>query len=170
MCHVSKEVTLSPKMKQLSLQAAVPVSASSQSSLETTSSSSLKLKFRPFRRIAKLPSRINLNRYWGFLSRRRKSSASSSITSSIPLDFSIEEEQNRINELLEAQANAEEQNSINSLIESESEPSSSPLLEPRRYFVRQRLPPFHQQQYHHSHSCYSSSSSEFNISQDSVFF
>lgn len=84
---------------------------------------------------------------------------------SLDFDFSAEEEQNRINELLEAQANAEEQNSINSQIEYDSSPE-----QPRRLFVRQRA-----LMSSVSSSISSSSSCPYNtdfdtISQDSVFF
>ncbi|OXA57849.1 uncharacterized protein LOC110847642 [Folsomia candida] len=163
MCHVSKDLTFS----------VVPVAAINpallqQSNLLNLSKPSTRLS--PFRKIAK-SARINLNRYWGLLSQkqqqRKSGSVSSSVSSvmSLDFDFSAEEEQNRINELLEAQANAEEQNSINSQIEYDSSPE-----QPRRLFVRQRA-----LMSSVSSSISSSSSCPYNtdfdtISQDSVFF
>jgi len=133
----------------------------------------LTMKLSQFRKIAK-SARVNLNKYWGLLSPKDKPSRKSASisSSSFSMDFSEEEEQNRMNELLEAQANAEEQNSINSQIEYDSSPE-----QPRRLFVRQRA-------IASSYSSFSSSSSSTSsycphlqshlyddtISQDSVFF
>ena len=71
-------------------------------------------------------SRINLNRYWGFLSQRYGHGSSGSDnpsklmttgTSSGLDQYATEMEQNRINEMLEAQACAISQNSLNSQYE-----------------------------------------------------
>ena len=56
-------------------------------------------RFRPFRKVAK-SARINLNRYWGLLS---QTSSMKPSQDPVPVDHSYEEEQNRINEMLEAQ-------------------------------------------------------------------
>jgi hypothetical protein len=138
------------------------------------------MRLSPLRKIAK-SARVNLNKYWGLLSQKEKSTRKASVSSStmstsssiMEFDFSAEEEQNRINELLEAQANAEEQNSINSQIEYDSTPE-----QPRRLFVRQRA---HASSYSsfasstssfHHQNCPFRSTSDFDdtISQDSVFF
>jgi hypothetical protein len=130
-----------------------------------------KTRLSPFRKIAK-SARVNLNRYWGLLSQKesRRGSVSSSVSSSMSMDFSAEEEQNRINELLEARVNAEEQNSINLQIEYDSSPEP-----PRRLFVRQKAIPSSSYSSFSSSSSSSMSSSTFpsdfedSISQDSVF-
>jgi len=161
MCHV-KDVTFS-------VVAASPVAV--QLNFAALNKSNSRLALNPFRKIAK-SARVNLNKYWGLLSnKQRKSSIVSSTSSamSVDVDFSAEEEQNRINELLESQANAEEQNSINSQIEYDSSPEP-----PRRHFVRQRA-------IASSYSSFASSTSSFchhqistdfqdTLSQDSVFF
>lgn len=93
-------------------------------------------RISPFRRIAKT-ARVNLNKYWGIISQKQRSSSpapANKVATAIEFDHAAEMEQNHINEMLEALANAEEQNSLNSQIESEF---SSPE-QPRRTFVRQR--------------------------------
>ncbi|CAG7824858.1 unnamed protein product [Allacma fusca] len=104
----------------------VPVLNSRQHSKST-------FRLSPFRKVAK-SARINLNRYWGLLSQ-------SSLAKPLPLpavqsteqDFSIEEEQNRMNEMLEAQAaSAMSDNERNSQYE------NSPEFQ-RHYYHLQRL-------------------------------
>jgi len=69
----------------------------------------VKSNFRlsPFRKVAKT-ARINLNRYWGILSQSAamKPLSPSKAKNSESMDFSKEMEQNRINEMLEAQNEA----------------------------------------------------------------
>ncbi len=74
---------------------------------------------------------MNLNKYWGILSQKQKTTTTNK---AMDFDHAAEMEQNHINEMLEALANAEEQNSINSLIESEYSTPEQPC----RMFVRQR--------------------------------
>lgn len=57
-------------------------------------------RFRPFRKVAK-SARVNLNRYWGLLSQSSAMKPQTPASLSVP-EYSVEEEQNRINELLEA--------------------------------------------------------------------
>jgi hypothetical protein len=71
-------------------------------------------QLRPFRKVAR-SAKINLNRYWGLLSQRY--SAKSRATELLEEKYAMEMEQNRINEMLEAQACAISQNSVNSMYE-----------------------------------------------------
>jgi len=78
-----------------------------QTTIDPSNKSAFKLN--PFRRIAKT-ARINLNRYWGLLSKITKQDSNEDIE----VTFAAEMEQNRINEMLEAHARASSQNSMNS--------------------------------------------------------
>ncbi|ODM94094.1 hypothetical protein Ocin01_12584 [Orchesella cincta] len=124
MCHVTRNTTISTPASV----EATPVIGSI-----IRGSKSNATRVSPFRRIAKT-ARVNLNKYWGILSSKNqpKSGLSTKGPAVMEFDHSAEMEQNHINEMLEALANAEEQNSINSQIESETSPEP-----PRRMFVRQ---------------------------------
>lgn len=111
-----------------------PIESIKYSVLMTISFLSLQIsQLRPFRKVAK-SAKINLNRYWGLLSQRYSTSPASAKDNSQFLSrrrisqqsaeetmaaYEQEMEQNRINEMLEAQAEATSQNSYNSFVEEE---------------------------------------------------
>ncbi|CAL8095337.1 unnamed protein product [Orchesella dallaii] len=161
MCHVSRNATLSVPA---SVEATPVIGSIRGSKLNAT-------RISPFRKIAKT-ARVNLNKYWGILSQRQqKSGVSTKGPAVMEFDHSAEMEQNHINEMLEALANAEEQNSINSQIESESSPEP-----PRRMFVRQCALPIASYSSCNSFSSYGShhsSNMDFHTnssSQNSLYF
>jgi len=156
MCHVTRNATLSTPASV----EATPVVGFIRGNKSTPSRTS------SFRRIAKT-ARVNLNKYWGLLSQRQAKPGKNSTPTIMEFDHSAEMEQNQLNEMLEALANAEEQNSINSQIEYESSPEY-----PRRMFVRQAALPSPSYSSSYSVSSYGSSPSrqmEYQ-SQDSLYY